>query len=623
MSELQPELEQVSQAVYSRRQALGIFGMAVAGMAWHRGGLAKSMMDWAQPEYDTSYGPEVRPAFDLDVEPIKGSFDIMRLFADDQTPGVSATPRGLLLEPLDMRIINKHLAPIKPYVDNPPVNVMGYIRTNNDFAVSTTVEFSAPVHVQLYGKVPKLMDDSRTEYARLDCELSDTTLRVKRYSDKLLGDQTREFRLPRASYEHTLDVQKIGGKLVFMVDGYSVGEMDEGGMFEDGTLWFGLNSLETYAHVSDMTFREIGNGSQQSGYWKAGAMRVQPSQGETLQGLVDARGFPIKMGSAVSLYPLLTDPRYAQVMLGGNYKILTIENAMKELYLMSMNGTWEPRHALSLIKIIRDHGILVHGHTAIYDKAMHKSIEQMPTETHADKMRVAQYIEDHIVTFGEEFGQYLYSCDVVNEAVDGFGPAFLRKLRLDRLTFLPNSEHYGVHLRDNVFARALGREWIALAFKTAAQVMPKTKLGLNEYGIESEPYARGKMVFDLADYIEDYGGRVDYIGLQTHIYHEEWFIIRAIYRDLLNEARVRGRKLRTSELDVTDIKGEVAQGLQYQLVLEEALRHPDVMEAFITWGSDDRYGSTDGRALPYDKDFREKLTLRMMRDTIRNFDPTK
>lgn len=621
MSELQPELDTVSSRVFSRRQALGLFGMAVAAGVWGQGGLRRRALDWAQPEYDTSRGPEVIPNFDLDAQPINGKFDLIQTFADDQTPGVSASPRGLLLEPLDMKIINKHLEPLRPYVDNPPVNVMGYIRTNNDFAVSTTVEFSAPVHVQLYGKVPKLMDDSRTEYARLDCELSDTTLRVKRYSDKLLGDQTREFRLPHASYTHMLDVQKIGDKLVFMVDGYTVGEMDEGGMFDDGTLWFGLNSLETHAHVDDMTFRELSNGPQQSGYWDAGMMRVQPSRGETLQGLVDARGFDLKMGSAVSLYPLLTDPQYAQVMLGGNYKMLTIENAMKELYLMSMNGTWEPRHALSLIKMIRDHGILVHGHTAIYDKAMHKSIEQMPTDTHADKMRVAQYIEDHIVKFGEAFGQYLYSCDVTNEVMDGFGPEWLGSLR--QLKFLPNSDYYGVRLRDNVFVRALGREWVALAFKTAAQVMPKTKLGLNEYGIESEPYARGKMVFDLADYIEDYGGRVDYIGLQTHIYHEEWFIIRAIYRDLLNEARVRGRKLRTSELDVTDVKGEVAQGLQYQLVLEEALRHPDVMEAFITWGSDDRYGSTDGRALPYDKDFREKLTLRMMRDTIRNFDPTK
>lgn len=595
-------------------------GAVTASLALPNMGLRGYIGDLLQPEYDISHGPEVKPMFDLDVQPIKGTFDVLQTFADNQTPGVSAESRGLLLEPLDMKIINKH-PPTKDYVDNPPVNVMGYIRTDGDFAVSTTVESYAPVHVQLYGKVPKLMDDNRYEYARLDCELSDTTLRVKRCSDKLLGDQERVFRLPHASSQHTLDVQKLGDKLVFMVDGYEVGDMNEGGIFDDGTLWFGLNSLESYAHVSDMTYKEIGRGPQLSGYWNAGLLRVQPSQGDALQGLVDARGFDLKMGSAVSLYPLLTDPQYAQVMLGGNYKMLTIENAMKELYLMSMNGTWEPRHALSLIKIIRDHGILVHGHTAIYDKAMHKSIEQMPTDTHADKMRVAQYIEDHIVKFGEAFGQYLYSCDVTNEVMDGFGPEWLGSLR--QLKFLPNSDYYGVRLRDNVFVRALGREWVALAFKTAAQVMPKTKLGLNEYGIESEPYARGKMVFDLADYIEDYGGRVDYIGLQTHIYHEEWFIIRAIYRDLLNEARVRGRKLRTSELDVTDVKGEVAQGLQYQLVLEEALRHPDVMEAFITWGSDDRYGSTDGRALPYDKDFREKLTLRMMRDTIRNFDPTK
>lgn len=609
-------MEIVSENTYNRRQFLAIAAGATAAVAMNG-----RVHDAVQPQYDLSRGPEVMPNINLDVEPIDGHFDLIEHLNWNETPGVEPISRGLMLQPLDMRIINKHLL-TRDYVDNPPINVCdGYIHTNGDFAITTVVESEAPVHVQLYGEVPKLMDDNRYEKARVDCELSPGRLRVTRHSGGVLGPQRKDFNLPRVSGEHALEVQKIGERLVFIVDSRQVGDIDEDGVFNNGTIWFGLNSLSEYATVTEMEFREIDKGPQESGFWRAGALRVEPDQGETLQGQVDERGFDLMMGSAVSLYPLLTNPQYAQVMLGSNFKILTIENAMKELYLRGMNGTWEPKHALSLMRILQDHGKLINGHTAIYDKAMHKSVEQMPTDTHDDKMRVAKYIEDHIAEFGQEFGQYLYSCDVVNETVDGFGPKWLAPLR--KLSFLPYREHIGVRMRDNVFMRALGREWVTIAVKAAAQAMPDTLLGINEYGAESDPGHRGREIYDLVDHVRAQGGRIDYVGFQMHDYYKQWFVNRSNFCELLDEARRREVMVRVSERDVSASAGEVAQAQQYTMVMEEVLRNLDIIDAHIFWGADDTHGSTGGRGpgreLLYDEHFREKFALRALRQTIRNF----
>lgn len=614
--EHQRELEEVSARVFTRRQALFMGGGALLGVAMN-----KHVQDWTKPEYDITHRDPVEPTFDLDVIPIEYSFDLIsaqNIFDSyevggidiwSETPGIAKTSTGLLLEPLDMKIINKRGG--DEYIDNPPINACGgYIRTNGDFSVETTTTSAGPVHVQLYGSMPKVMDDNRYEQARLDCEISDDTLRVRRWSGGLFGIATKEFRLPRVSGEHKLRVDRVGNKLQFLVDGYEVGDMEEDDIFAEGTIWFGLNATESYASVSQMTFREAGTRGQESGFWRTGNMHVNPSKGDTLQGLMDGRGFPLMMGSAVSLYPLMADKQYAQTMLGGNYKILTIENAMKELYLMSLNGTWEPKHALSLIRVIRDHGILVNGHTAIYDKAMHKSISEMPYDTHDEKMRIAKYIEDYVVRFGETFGQYLYSCDVVNEALDGYGPSYI-----------PG----GVHLRHNVFSKALGRDWLTIAFKAAAGTMPKTKLGINENGVEVDPWFRGNELFGLADYVRAQGGRVDYVAFQMHVYFAASFVKRAMYRQLLAEGRRRNYTTRTSEMDVTDVRGEIAQAQQNVLVLEENMRDSNV-DAHITWGSDDKNGSTGGRgpgsSLPLDDKYREKLSMRMMKNTIRTFDPS-
>lgn len=621
-------LRSLSERTYTRRQALllGAGATAAAAMNGH-------VYDWLQPEYDLSRGDAVRPNIEIDVRPIDRYFNLLTgqntYGATDapidvwaETPGVELLSDGrLLLQPLDMKIINKR-SPLQEYVDNPQINTMGYIRTNGDFAVETSLSVTSSAHVQLYGELPKVMDDNRYERARVDCEISSGILRVRRWNNSPLDPVTKEFALPAVSSDHVLRIEKVSDALRFYVDGYDIGGMDENGVFDDGTIWLGLNTMEEYATVSSMRFEEIGTGPQQSGFWRSGLMKVGPSSHDTLQGLVDARGIPLLMGSAVSLYPLMSDPQYAQLMLGGDYGILTIENAMKELYLMSMAGVWEPKHALSLLRIIKDHGIKIKGHTALYDKAMHKEIEQMPTETHADKMRVAKYIEDHIVKFGEEFGQYLDYCDVVTETVDGFGPKALEQIGPYLRRFGVNLPP-AVHLRKNVFERALGgKEWIALAFKTAAQVMPDTKLGPNEFALDIDPWHRAAMVFDLMDYVESQGGRVDYIGSQTHVYFRISFALRSVYRTLINDARARGRRLHTAELDVSMVKGEVAQGRHYGMIQEEDIRSQGVVEASITWGSDDKNGSTGGRgpgdALPFDDQYRKKFARRQQEEAIRS-----
>ena len=238
MSEHQPALETVNERTFSRRQALAMGGGALAAAYFN--GRVRDLRALLRRNVDLSRGPEVVPNINLDIEPINGSFDLIANLGWDETPGVERSTRGLMVTPLDMRVINKHLV-TKDYVENPPINAAdGYIRTNGNFGISTTVQSVGTTHVQLYGKLPVLKDDSRTEFARLDCQLTDRTLRVVRYDTGLLGGQIKEYHLqPTKNYQHTLDVQKIDDRLVFVVDGQRVGDMNEAGIFNNGNIWLG------------------------------------------------------------------------------------------------------------------------------------------------------------------------------------------------------------------------------------------------------------------------------------------------------------------------------------------------------------------------------------------------
>lgn len=556
--------------------ALGVgaaVGLGVSGDAIRPG-------PWSDP---ARYGQELQH-FDIGVEPIDTEFDLVHGMNWSNTPGVTELADGLLVERLEENLINKR-SPFKEYVPNPPINACGgYLRTNGAFMMTCEMESVTPLHVQFYGDLPYLLDDDRYENGRVDCEVGLDTLTVSVWRGGGHLPRTAEFPLNLHGYSREIRMQADDEDLLFFDRGGLVGRMSGKDVFRDGTVWCGLNNYEGQSIVRSLRFSEMGV-DQLSGHWNPYSVRVPHSNEPVMQNLVDKYGLSLNMGSSVSLFPAMQSLEYLQHYFDGKYKILTIENAMKQLYLEPMPGVFEPKHALSLIDLIRRHDMLVHGHVALYDKAMRKDISDMPYDTLAEKMRVAAYIEDYIQKFGETFGKYLYSCDITNEVWDGFGP-----------TWLPGILGVGGHMRPNIFYRALGKEYLRIAYRAAAAAMPDTLLTLNEFGLERDTRWRAKHVFGLVDYVRGGGGRVDMVGSQTHISSPSSVVGARDYQKVLALARQHNVGLRISELDVTPLIGTVAQSEQFCLPVEAGLTDDNV-DSVVLWGSNDGNASQAGRNL--------------------------
>jgi endo-1,4-beta-xylanase len=69
--------------------------------------------------------------------------------------------------------------------------------------------------------------------------------------------------------------------------------------------------------------------------------------------------------------------------------------------------------------------------------------------------------------------------------------------------------------RKSVFYNVLGEDYIKLAFKTAAEVDPDTKLYYNDYNIE-RPSGKADGTVRIVEMLQAEGIKIDGVGLQAH-----------------------------------------------------------------------------------------------------------
>jgi endo-1,4-beta-xylanase len=103
-------------------------------------------------------------------------------------------------------------------------------------------------------------------------------------------------------------------------------------------------------------------------------------------------------------------------------------------------------------------------------------------------------VAKHIATVVEHYRGHLAAWDVVNEAIadDGSG------------------------LRDTVFSRGLGPDYIADAFRMAREADSRALLFYNDYGAEAAG-AKSDRVYELVKGLKEQGVPIDGVGLQMHV----------------------------------------------------------------------------------------------------------
>ena len=189
-----------------------------------------------------------------------------------------------------------------------------------------------------------------------------------------------------------------------------------------------------------------------------------------------------------------------------HFNIVTAENQMKpdQLAPRQKGGQYNFKYADDLVAEMQNYGIAFHGHTLVWHKQTHA---WMTTGTPA---QVRENLVNHINTVMAHYKGKVISWDVVNEAVK------------EQINPGDQNLSWKTQLReDSGWFKALGADFIELAFRTARAADPDADLQYIDYNLDNQRKAQvtANMVKDINDRYKAEGNSrnlIDTIGMQAH-----------------------------------------------------------------------------------------------------------
>jgi len=294
-----------------------------------------------------------------------------------------------------------------------------------------------------------------------------------------------------------------------------------------------------------------------------------PAGGEPgLRQLAAARGLSIGGVVATSL---LDDPSHAP-LAAQQLNLLAVGNEMKWEYIHPEPERYDFRQGDAIVDFARANGMQVYAHVLVWD------LQQPAWLLQAQHTREEwiQVLCRHIKTVAGHYRGQIYAWDVVNEAIQTNG-----------------------ELRDTHWLRAIGPEYIAMAFYWARQADPQALLIYND--AEGEGLnEKSDTIYSLLQGLQQQGIPIDGVGLQMHV----WLDgppTPAELRTNIQRLAALGLQVHITEMDVrlqystaNEAQKLAAQAETYRQALQACLdaRNPQGQPAcpvFITWGLTDRY----------------------------------
>ena len=192
------------------------------------------------------------------------------------------------------------------------------------------------------------------------------------------------------------------------------------------------------------------------------------------------------IGTALNARQIDTGNEAELQVIKEQFNAVTPENLMKAQLLHPQWGHYSFEQADRLVAFASKHNMKVNGHTLIWHSQLPGFMRHMES---VDSVR--QFFVEHIGTVAGRYDGKVYSWDVVNEALNEDGT-----------------------LRNSIFLRALGEDYIVEAFRLAQTASPQAKLYYNDYNIEQPRKRAGAIA--LVKKIQAAGVRIDGVGIQGH-----------------------------------------------------------------------------------------------------------
>jgi len=292
----------------------------------------------------------------------------------------------------------------------------------------------------------------------------------------------------------------------------------------------------------------------------------------------------------------LQDPAFKETLIR-EFSQITPENEMKFSYVQPDKGRFDFTKGDQLVDFAMENGMEVKGHALVWHIQNPKWLE----EGNWSKQEMKDILENHIKTVVGHYKGKLAYWDVVNEAFDDNGG-----------------------FRDTLWYRALGEEYIELAFRWAHEADPDAILFYNDYSTEGMT-SKANAVYRHIKALIEKGVPIHGVGTQLHLTGENTVSDSSIARNIerLSELDLL---IHFTEIDVRIRDNDGERGLndqakRYAKLTKLAAFYPEV-DLFTTWGISDKYSWVPswfegyGRALMFDESYQPKPAYKAVQGVL-------
>jgi GH35 family endo-1,4-beta-xylanase len=275
------------------------------------------------------------------------------------------------------------------------------------------------------------------------------------------------------------------------------------------------------------------------------------------------------VGSAVQANLLSADAVYAGTF-ARHFDYLTAEWEMKWDPTEPTPGVFDFSLGDQIVAFAEANGARVKGHALLWHQATPSWVESLSSA----ELQIA--VDAHIRIVAAHYAGRVVAWDVVNEAIADEG---------------------GV-LRDSLFLRGLGPDYIASAFRVAREADPQALLFYNDYNTEGMG-TKANAAYELVKGLVEQGVPIDGVGLQMHVSARFPPRVEDVAANMRRLADL-GLLVNISEMDVRirELPGDsatrfAAQGAIYRDLVGVCVAEP-ACHAVTFWGFTDAHSWVDG-----------------------------
>jgi endo-1,4-beta-xylanase len=499
-------------------------------------------------------------------------------------PGVSIVKDGLQVTHRGLKIVEQDGSGGQL---NPPVNIYGTrVSVSGNFALEATLkDIHGTASLQFYGQPPEVSDEFRVEQPSIRVTINNNQLIAALWDGQATQDLSNQPPVEQQTFSITprstvaLSVTSQDGQLVFRENGTLLGHIASHNIFKSGAVWIGADAEDTGDSflIATLSAKQLNGGlvkainTATANYYAAKSTTGLQAEASKIR-----PGFLI--GTDAALWAT-ANHSYDQTVLGGNFGIITPENAMKWQFIEPQPTVYDFHEADAIVSLARKNGLQVHGHTLVFSEALPSWVRDLPTQTAAQKAYVQQIMVNHITQVVGHFKGNVSEWDVVNEPIAGY----------------TDNGDFPQVLRDNVFYQAMGQQYIQIALEAAHNADPSAKLYINDYGNENDTGARWQATYSLLKNLKAAGAPLYGFGFESHIYNPATDDIanatgdngQPILENNINALAAIGIKSRISEMDAPQndpgyAQDNSSQVQQFTGVLSICLHNPNCT-TFSMW----------------------------------------